>query len=91
MKKIALLSLAMIMIGTLLVSCTNQQMAKEYGGTATIALPPGKKLITATWKDTHLWYLLRDIKPGETPETYEFKESSNFGIMQGTVIFKEQK
>jgi hypothetical protein len=72
------------------IGCTQQQVARQYGGTATIDLPAGKKLVTATWKESHFWYLVRNAKAGETPETYEFKESSTFGIMQGTMVLRER-
>ena len=66
-----------------LASCTQQQVAKQWGGTAKVDLPTGKKLVTVSWESTHLWYLLRDAKPGEKPETLPLKESSSFGLMQG--------
>jgi hypothetical protein len=76
-------------ITTLLPSCTQQQMAKDWGGTTTIDLPVGKKLVTVSWEQAHLWYLLRDARPGETPETLQLKESSSFGVMQGQINFVE--
>ncbi len=66
--------------------CSDQTRAKSYGGTATIDLPAGKKLINATWKESsNIWYLVRDMREGETAESYEFKESSSLGIVEGTV------
>lgn len=85
MKRIAVLALVVLM-ALVEVSCTSQQRAKEWGGTAKVELPAGQKLVVATWKDENLWYLMR---PGEQPETYEFIESSSFGIMNGKVIFVE--
>lgn len=73
-----------------MASCTEQIRARAYGGTSKLSLPAGKKLLLLTWKDADLWYLTRDRKPGETAETYEFKESSTFGQMQGTVVIQEQ-
>lgn len=73
-----------------LVSC-EQWRAKNAGGTMTIDLPPSKKLVTATWKESHLWYLTRTMRADEQPETTEFHESSNIGILQGTVVFKESR
>jgi hypothetical protein len=74
-----------------LTGCTQQQRAKDWGGTTSVDLPPGQKLIVATWKDSHLWYLTRPMHTNETAEEYEFKESSSFGLLQGTVNFKEHK
>ncbi len=73
----------------MIAACTQNQMAKNYGGTQTINLPAGEKLITATWKDDHLWYLSRQMHAGEIPETTTLHEQSSFGIIQGTVIFVE--
>ena len=75
----------------LVVSCTQQERARNFGGTATEDLPAGKKLVVVTWKEDHLWYLTRPMRADEQPETYEFKESSSFGILQGTVILKEHR
>ena len=96
MKKRALVVLALLFITSIAISitslaCTENQNAKMYGGTMTVDLPSGKKLITATWKDADLWYLIRDAKVGEAPETHELIESSNFGIMEGKIIFKESR
>ena len=85
MKKLVLV----LMVIFALSSCTKNQRAKSYGGSSTITLEPGKKLITATWKGQNMWCLVRDMKEGESPENYEFKEQSNFGVMNGTVFIVE--
>lgn len=83
---VGLLGLSMFNI----VGCNT--VAKNFGGTTTIELPENKKLIECTWKDSDsLWYLTRDMKENEIAETYEFKEDSNFGLLEGTVILKESK
>lgn len=66
-------------------------MAKEYGGSTSVALPQGQKLITATWKDNDLWYLTRSMKEGDVAESYQFKEESSYGIWNGTVTIVESK
>jgi hypothetical protein len=55
-----------------------------------IDLPKGEKLIEATWKGEDLWYLTRPMRSNESPEIYIFREDSSFGVMEGTVTFKEQ-
>ena len=70
--------------------CTDNQAAKNFGGTMTIDLPPGQKLVNVTWKETQLWYLTRPAKAGETPETLTFSEKSDYGMIEGTVLFKEK-
>lgn len=74
----------------LLTGCTQNQRAKSFGGTAKVYLPEGKKLVEATWKGEELWYLMRDRREDEKPETYTFKEESSYGVMEGTVIFYEK-
>lgn len=83
--------LAMIAAAALFSGCTEKQRARCFGGTATEKLPAGQKLVTMTWKETHLWLLTRPMRSDETPETYEFRESSSWGIIQGKVILIESK
>jgi len=71
-------------------SCTEQQRAKKYGGSATVELPAGKKLVNATWKMDNLWLLVEDREEGETPKEYVFKENSSYGVMEGQIIIKEK-
>jgi len=73
-----------------MVSCTTQQRAKKFGGKSVMFLPAGKKLVIATWKDSNLWLLTRDCRENEVPETYNFSESSSWGIFQGTIIIQEK-
>lgn len=80
----------LILALSLVTSCTENQRAKSLGGTATVTLPAGTKLVTATWKGEDLWYLYRDAKPGEKPEKLTFKEESSFGVLEGEVEFIEQ-
>lgn len=73
-----------------LVSCTENQSAKGFGGTATIDMPPGTKFVCATWKEANLWYVYRPSREGEKPETVTMQEDSNFGVLEGKVIFQER-
>ncbi len=91
MKKLAT---AMILVGCICLlsaGCTENQRARQFGGTSTQTLPAGQKLLVATWKQDNLWLLTRPMKTGESPEVYEFRESSSFGVMEGKVIIKESK
>ena len=89
MKKILTLGvLTVLALGV--VGCGNS-MARNWGGTVNTTLPANKKLMNVTWKDSDLWFLVRDMKPGETAETYEFIEDSNMGWKSGKVIIKETK
>lgn len=75
--------------GLLAVACTQNQRAKNFGGTAKIDIPAGEKLVTATWKDDQLWYLTRKARGGEKAETLTLREHSSLGVLNGTVVFKE--
>lgn len=88
MKKLVVLFF--LIAALVFTSCTQNQKAKSFGGKATITLPAGKKLVVATWKDDNLWYLTRDMQPGDKAVEYEFCEESSFGIWNGTYIIKEQ-
>lgn len=88
MKKITILSLLVV---SLLASCSSNEMAKNYGGTMTVTLPPNQKLLNVTWKDANLWYLTREMKVTDSLESYTFQEKSGLGIQEGTVIFIESK
>ena len=81
----------MILLATTVgfLGCTQNDRAKNFGGEDTIVLPCGHRLITATWKDTNLWYLSETIKPDQEPRKTTFKEKSSIGLLQGTVIFVE--
>ncbi len=88
---IGLLFAFLCVIGILgAASCTANQRAKNFGGSQTVELSPGVKLVTATWKDAELWYLTRPMRVGETPETLTLHEQSSFGMVEGTVTFVER-
>jgi hypothetical protein len=86
MKKL----ITILCVAFLSISCTENQRTRNFGGTSTIHLPAGQKLFDVTWKGEDLWYTTRDRHEDETIETYTFQEESSFGILEGTVIFKER-
>lgn len=79
----------LVVMGFSLTGC--KSVAKSYGGTISINVPKGQKVIEATWKDSDVWYLTRPMREGEEPETFTLQEDSNLGIIEGKVIFKESK
>mgnify|MGYP000110668888 CR=1 FL=1 len=83
------LTLFAFMLG--MASCTQNEMAKSFGGKAIYTLPKGEKLVNVTWKEDHLWYLTKPMTANDTPETYTFKEKSSFGIIEGSVTLIETK
>lgn len=89
MKNKLILLLACVAI--LSSGCTANERMKKFGGTSTVEIPAGQKLVNVTWKELNLWVLTKPMTTNDTAETYTFKEHSNMGIIQGTVIFKENK
>lgn len=72
-------------------SCTENVRSRVYGADMTVRLEPGEKLVEATWKENNLWYLVEPMDSTYIPKTKIFKENSSLGIIQGKVIFIEQK
>ena len=91
MKK-KLLSVALVagLLSTLF-SCTENSRVRRFGGTMTIDLPKGEKLLMATWKDANLFYLTEPMDSVYTPKTKTFKEKSEWDVMESTIIFRESK
>lgn len=85
MKKIIMILLSIMTIG--LTGC--QGIAKNYGGDISLELEAGLKLEEITWKDNSLWYLTRPMREDELPETHVFRQSSEWGIFEGTVTVIE--
>ena len=86
-NKIVLAVLAGLSVTILLAGC--QTVTKSFGGNMTLELEPGQKLEEITWKEDSLWYLTRPMREDEVPETHTFQQSSNFGIIEGTVTVIE--
>lgn len=74
----------------LFTSC-EQFISRKYGGNVTINLEPGEKLIEATWKESNLWYLVEPMDSNYEPKVKVFKESSMYGVLEGSVTFVENK
>lgn len=89
LRKSVLVVLLTIALVSLAAACTSNQRARSFGGTMTKDLPPGQKLVLATWKEQSLWFLTRPMRLDESPETYTFQEDSSLGLVQGTVVFRE--
>jgi hypothetical protein len=86
MKKLFIIAIAAIS----LASCTDNQMARSFGGTEVINLEAGTRLVNVTWKgkDASLWILTK--KDTTKATTYYFTEKSGFGVMEGQVIINEK-
>ena len=82
--------LIVLMLCLAITSC-DQKIARNFGGTTTIKLDPGQKLIEATWKESSLWYLTEPMESEYEPKTKVFKESSEWRALEGKVIFIETR
>lgn len=49
----------------ILSSCTDNEMARRYGGTETITLLPNEKFINVTWKQDDIWIIVQDTVTGD--------------------------
>ena len=88
MKKILCIILILIMCLSL---CGCQSAARDLGGEVTINLPPNEKLEIITWKENSLWYLTRPMREDEEAETHVYKQSSEWGVFEGTVTIIETR
>lgn len=80
---------AILLVSIICFGCTANQRARSFGGSTTVKLPANTKLVNVTWKKDDIWYLTRPMREGEMPENLTFQEKSNFGFVEGAVIFEE--
>lgn len=88
MKKLLFVAAVVIFAMT---ACTENQRARNLGGTMKITLKPGEKLMMATWKDDDLFYLVEPMDSDYVPKTKTLREDASFGVLQTTVIFEESR
>ena len=86
MKKIIT---GIILVAGIITLAGCQSIARNFGGDITLELDPGLKLEEITWKEDNLWYLTRPMREGEFPETHVFNQSSEFGVLEGSVTVIE--
>ena len=93
MKKIFFVfNIVIVLVTVITLNSCDQVITRKYGGTTTIKLEPGEKLMEATWKeDGNVWYLVEPMDSDYVPKTKTFKESSAMGVMEGKVIFIETR
>ena len=81
-----------VILATLMLASCEQYISRNFGGNTTINLQPGEKLVEVTWKnDADLWYLVEPMDSDYVPKTKIFKESSNLGVLSGSITFIESK
>ena len=72
-------------------SCSDQSMARSWGGTIDVELEPNQKLVNVTWKDNSLWILTKDMVDEDVAENYTFYEKDVTGWLEGSVHINELK
>jgi hypothetical protein len=79
--------IALILALGVLQGCTDQNVARNYGGTATIKNPDPEHLVfvSASWKDTSMWVVWFNSSKNECI----YKENSSYGVYQGAIIIQE--
>lgn len=87
MKKFLLAICAVLALS----ACTENQRARQFGGTATIQVPKGQKVMMATWKGDDLFYMTEPMDSAYVPTTKTFSESSSWGVLESTVKFIESR
>lgn len=86
MKKLFITSIGTI----LLVSCTENQVARSFGGTEVINLDAGIRVVNVTWKDEDASFWILSKKDTTKASTYYFTQKSGFGLIEGQVIINEK-
>lgn len=71
-----------LFIMALLSSCTDNERAKNYGGTMIVKTLKNEKFVNITWKGDDLWILTQDT----VTKIFHFREDSPYGVIQGEVI-----
>lgn len=87
MKKLIILFTIIVICS----GCSKNKLAVAFGGTMTIVLPKGEKLMSATWRGDNLYYLTEPMPKEYKPKTKIFREKSSFGIAESVIKFKETK
>lgn len=84
MKKLLLLSL-------LLVSCTENERVKHFGGQGTLEVPENRRFVNITWKEDNIWIVTRERTAGEVEKkVFFFEEKSALGILEGSFKIVEK-
>ena len=70
-----------------LLSCTDNNRAKSFGGTEIVNLEPSEIFINSTWKDSNLWITTHDT----VNDVYFMREKSSFGVLEGVIVINPNK
>lgn len=87
MKKALLIAFAAI----IMVGCTDQKMARSFGGELQVRLEKGQRLVEVTWKENNLWLLTEPMDSDYQPKTKTFYEDSSWGLYEGKITIIESR
>jgi len=73
-----------------LSSCENL-VTRNFGGSQTIELEKGQRLVEITFKESDLWILTEPMDSDYVPKTKTFYEDSNLGVMEGKITIIESR
>jgi hypothetical protein len=91
MKKFICL-FSMIILSFIMSGCTDNTIARKWGGNMKVELKEGERLVNVTWKspENSLWILTKQNASNIPPSTYRFQEDSRWGIIEGSVTIIER-
>ena len=89
MKKILLIMAAVLSM--VAISCTQNQRARNLGGTMEVKVKPGYKVTMATWKNDDLFYMIEEMDSSYVPKKKVLVEDASFGILETKVVFTESR
>lgn len=90
MKKIFYIPFIIVSL-LVFASCNSQSAARNFGTDVNINVEKGYKVTSATWKNNDIFYFIEPMEVDYKPKVKKFVESSNFGVLESKVIFRESK
>ena len=75
----------------LLLSCTDNQRTKVFGGSMAVQVPCDQQVFDVTWKGENFWYATQPTTSGWNPQTKRFIEYSSYGLVEGEVLLVESR
>ena len=80
-------SLVLALIVSIALSGCENYLTRKLGGNLVVQVPPNSKVLNCTWKENSLWVLY------ENTQTHQpfFREYSQYGLLDGEVVFTAQQ
>ena len=81
----------LIIVAVLMLTACENFVTRNFGGSQTIELEKGQRLVEITFKENDLWILTEPMDSDYVPKTKTFYEDSNIGMMQGKITIVEHR